>query len=295
MKELLGQDKSEFNVWFVPVQLDDAELSAAQFRVYAHLARRSNKGRAWPGIDSIASICVMHRETVIEAIKTLEKRGMIEVRRKSGSTNVYILTKQSSWVAPMLSTDQSDKPTSRKSGTRPVGNGERKVIQEGNLVPCVAVGDVVHIQADRIAAIFKRRKATPWSAKEVSAWKKLTNKGKRAFDEDELTMVERYYAEARKKADNYCRRDLFTFLNNYAGEVDRARSWCEKHPLPGFRRPTKTNPNIVLEPKLPPPDPEGEAKFLADFERVHHRLPYGYTREKGEIVKTNGATDERKN
>jgi hypothetical protein len=52
-------------------------------------------------------------------------------------------------------------------------------------------------QADRIAAIFKRRKTTPWSEKEVKAWKKLTKK--EPLHDDELTMVERYYAEARKK------------------------------------------------------------------------------------------------
>jgi len=76
--------------------------------------------------------------------------------------------------------------------------------------------------ADRLAGIFGRRSQTPWSEKEVAAFKKLE------FDERELSMLERYYRSERHKKENFCRRDLQTLLNNYAAEVDRARAFCDR-------------------------------------------------------------------
>lgn len=288
MKELLGQDKSEFNVWFVPVPLDDAGLSTAQFRIYAHLARRSNKekGCAWPGIDSMALICQVSRRGVIDSLQVLEKRGMIEVRRKPGKGNIYILTRQSSWVTDKLPTDRSSFCTGAKKTPVPVQNQERKVIQEGNLSPAGGGGEVINNQADRIATLFKRRKNTPWSPKEVTAWKKLTDKGKRPLDEDDLVLIEQYYLEARRKSDNYCRRDLYTFLNNFGGEVDRAREWCDKHPRPGKRkaRPIISDEDLVPLPPTPDMNDPGTIMFVEKFERQFHRLPAGWTREGEELV-----------
>jgi hypothetical protein len=48
------------------------------------------------------------------------------------------------------------------------------------------------------------------------------------IDPEDLDVVERYYRAESHKKENYCRRDLLTFLNNFPGEVDRARSWVEK-------------------------------------------------------------------
>ncbi len=71
-------------------------------------------------------------------------------------------------------------------------------------------------QSKRIADIFHRRHTTPWSEKEIKAYKKL---GK--IPEDTLSAVEAYY----KSDAQFLRRDLFTFLNNFSGEVDRAHAW----------------------------------------------------------------------
>jgi hypothetical protein len=142
--------------------------------------------------------------------------------------------------------------------------------------------------AVRIRAIFHRREATGFSPKEIKAFKRIEKK----IMEDDLAMVERCYkAQWPPNRDkNILRHDPFTFLNNYETEVDRALSWCEKHSLPGARKIRIKEP-LGTEIELPPPDPEAEAKFLAAFEQVHHRLPYGYERKDGEIVKTNGSHD----
>ena len=89
----------------------------------------------------------------------------------------------------------------------------------------------------RIAKLYRRRLTTPWSEKEVKAYKKLG-----IIEPDELTEVETYYARERKKGDQEGRhrRDLITFLNNFRGEVDRARATVNgQHWVPKDR----TNPN----------------------------------------------------
>ena len=68
--------------------------------------------------------------------------------------------------------------------------------------------------AKRIATIFKRRHTTAWNEKEIAAFKALGE-----IDLDDLTLLERYYASPAP----YLRHDLGTFLNNFAGEIDRAK------------------------------------------------------------------------
>ena len=75
--------------------------------------------------------------------------------------------------------------------------------------------------AARVGAIFGRKKTTLWSKEEIETFKGIT------FDLEDLALVEAYYRSETKKADNYCRRNLSTFLHNYPGEIDRARRWKE--------------------------------------------------------------------
>ena len=44
----LHHDQSEMNVLFVDSAVDDYPLSAEEFRIYAHIARRAGLGEAWP-------------------------------------------------------------------------------------------------------------------------------------------------------------------------------------------------------------------------------------------------------
>jgi hypothetical protein len=115
--------------------------------------------------------------------------------------------------------------------------------------------------AIRIAQLFKRRLTTHWSPKEERVMRRL--KKDRAFelfipdpssdqlegqwveDLSDLALIEKYYEFERKKGDKGIhRRDLATFLNNYGGEVDRARLWAEKFPalVRGVKRSPKPQP-----------------------------------------------------
>ncbi len=80
---------------------------------------------------------------------------------------------------------------------------------------------------DRIARLFNRRPLTPWSEKEVRRYRQLV-KDKVLTSVDDLDVIERYYVYQRKRENGIHRRDLYTFLNNFSGELDRARAWDEE-------------------------------------------------------------------
>ena len=73
-------------------------------------------------------------------------------------------------------------------------------------------------EAKRIHALFNRKETTAWSDKEIKVFKSL-----QPMNPEDLTLIERYYKAERAKPEGCHRRDLATFLNNYQGEVDRAR------------------------------------------------------------------------
>lgn len=101
-------------------------------------------------------------------------------------------------------------------------------------------------EAIRISKLFRRRLTTPWEEKEIKTFKRLM-----PIASADLDMLERYYAAERAKPNDkgIHRRDLPTFLNNFAGEIDRAR-------IAGFDKAhSKAGEN-----------PEGWKEFLADFE-----------------------------
>lgn len=76
----------------------------------------------------------------------------------------------------------------------------------------------------RIHVLFHRRPDTAWSDKEVKAYRAIGN-----IDLLDLGLVEVYYAAERAKGDDgKHRRDLLTFLNNFPGELDRARAKAPK-------------------------------------------------------------------
>lgn len=80
-------------------------------------------------------------------------------------------------------------------------------------------------QSRRVGAIAHRRKGSAWTAREVSAYKKL---GKIA--EEDLAAMERYYADnwPPESEKNILRHDLQTLLNNWPGELERATRWKPK-------------------------------------------------------------------
>jgi len=81
--------------------------------------------------------------------------------------------------------------------------------------------------AQRIATLYNRRLTTPWSVPEIKAFRALG-----IIADSDLETVEKYYAAERAKGETEGRhrRDLCTFLNNFSGELDRARAFSQSTP-----------------------------------------------------------------
>jgi hypothetical protein len=76
-------------------------------------------------------------------------------------------------------------------------------------------------EARRVGRLFNRRDGTAWAPKEVKEYKNLVKAGE--ITDENLTLLEGYYAAERSKEKGIHRRNLATFLNNFRGELDRAR------------------------------------------------------------------------
>lgn len=75
----------------------------------------------------------------------------------------------------------------------------------------------------RINKMFGRRDSTKWSKSELKSLAAIE-----PIQEDDFAVVEKHYRLAIPKEDDYRRHDLPTLLNNWNGEVDRARRFKPK-------------------------------------------------------------------
>jgi hypothetical protein len=77
---------------------------------------------------------------------------------------------------------------------------------------------------NRIGEWFGRRTSTAWSVKEAAALKAVDPSA------EELTEMEDYYTAPMQADKDYRRRDVLTLLNNWTGELDRARGRRDSDP-----------------------------------------------------------------
>ncbi len=116
----------------------------------------------------------------------------------------------------------------------------------------------------RFAAIMHRQPTTPWNEKkEIKNFRAMS----KTVREEDLQLVERYYKAnwPPRTSQNHLRHDLATLINNWQGEVDRARIWCDAHPV-------KPKPRVIIPIELPsnlPPlseeDRAASEKFLQQY------------------------------
>jgi hypothetical protein len=72
----------------------------------------------------------------------------------------------------------------------------------------------------RLGNLFKRRPTTRWNKSEIKSLKDVGE-----ISEEDLVLLETYYTARHKQGEDYRRRDLATLLNNFNGELDRARKY----------------------------------------------------------------------
>lgn len=126
---------------------------------------------------------------------------------------------------PSSATSKRDKPKEReKDMEKNTPNG----VQGGELLEFPSEKPAwtpTEIQR-RLNGLFRRKDSTQWSRGELKAFKDIGE-----ITEDDITRLERYYLAKIPEAKDYRRRDLSTLLNNFRGEVDRARNFRETSPV----------------------------------------------------------------
>lgn len=132
-------------------------------------------------------------------------------------------------VAPVNIVNKKKRPLAQVEGDEKAQekvNGEAvpppsRGVSEGKQSDMVPTTD----QSRRIAAVFHRKLTTAWTGGEIGAYRKMGT-----LSEEDLAAVETYYSTnwPPRRDVNILRHDILTFLNNYAGEIDRAKAALER-------------------------------------------------------------------
>ncbi len=128
-------------ICFISSQLDDYGLSAAQFRVYCHVARRSDPSQScFESVEHMAAVCRLEAGTVRRALQALTLRRLLHAVPRSGETTLYQPALPLFWE-PLPAREYQPLPkghgTPRSPGHRPQGRPPLR--PQGN--PSVTAGD----------------------------------------------------------------------------------------------------------------------------------------------------------
>ena len=96
------------SVAFIHNVLDEHGLDSYEFRLYAHIVRRTGgkpEGVCFASLRKTAEICKMSMRKAQDAIKVLIKANLITQTKRRGRTDEYRVTPVSNWV----SKDQLDE------------------------------------------------------------------------------------------------------------------------------------------------------------------------------------------
>lgn len=113
--EIIEQPKSSAkpnsfpsSVAFIHNVLDEYGLDPYEFRLYAHIVRRTGgktEGVCFASLRKTAEICKMSMRKAQQAIKVLIQANLVTQNKRRGRTDEYRVTPVSDWV----SKDQLDK------------------------------------------------------------------------------------------------------------------------------------------------------------------------------------------
>ncbi|MHC5778537.1 helix-turn-helix domain-containing protein [Nostoc sp.] len=96
------------SVAFIHNVLDEYGLDSYEFRLYAHIVRRTGgkpEGVCFASLRKTAEICKMSMRKAQQAIKVLIKANLVTQTKRTGRTDEYRVTPVSNWV----SKDQLDQ------------------------------------------------------------------------------------------------------------------------------------------------------------------------------------------
>lgn len=200
--------------------VNELHLKGSELCVYAIIYGFTQDGDNWfEGTRQyLAEFTGISRTAVDGVLSRLQEKGLIEKKeifRNGVKFNNYK-------VAPL---QETCTPPSKKlvHPLQETWHHNIEINKRDNILPLYspkgdAAGAAVFAEAKRrINRLFNRRETTAWTEKETRQLKAIA---KRAGVLDEIAEIEALYNSGYK----YRRRDIITFLNNFSGELDRARN-----------------------------------------------------------------------
>ena len=91
---------STFSIAFIHNLLDEYELDPYEFRLYAHIVRRTGgkpEGVCFSSLRKIAGICKMSMRKAQQAMKVLIKANLVTQNKRTGRTDEYKVTLFNAW------------------------------------------------------------------------------------------------------------------------------------------------------------------------------------------------------
>lgn len=185
---------------------------------------------AWVAIVQVASRCEPRGTLLRDGAEPHDSTSLSRMTRipaKVIQEMLTVCTNECKWLEISEAQEGAEKPQEGATIPHPTDeerNGtERTERKERNRTetPLSPLGM-------KIGSWFNRRSDTKWTEKELKALKDVEAL---QTPEDEGQLLESYYLSN----DPYKRRDIITLLNNWNGEIDRARGW-------------KANPNPNAKP-----------------------------------------------
>lgn len=184
------------------------------FRFWSWCDDHLKSGHA-PNVTSVTLDLLLNHDGFASA---LLKTGWL--RDRNGSIEVPNFERHLSQSAKnrSLAADRQRQNRSRKSN----GESVTQALPEKRREECIKPLTPLQI---RIGKLLGRRETTKWSKKELAALREIGTP-----HEDDLAMIEDFYGAIIPKDRDYRRTALQTLLNNWNGEVDKARLWKSENP-----------------------------------------------------------------
>jgi hypothetical protein len=97
-KSVTAKQYGQATKFQVGSEIDQAGLSAIEFRIYAHLVRRADRnGECFPSLSDICQYCKCEKKTAIKAIEVLETRKFIACQKRFHKPTLYQLRPAQDW------------------------------------------------------------------------------------------------------------------------------------------------------------------------------------------------------
>jgi hypothetical protein len=185
---------------------------------------------AWPGIERLARLTRRSRRAVYRAIGTLRRLGVLEII-KGGAARFGSPGDLYKFRSPVMESVEVFAASGKSAASgKCAASGTKSVplvalkLPEGTIEGEEVADDEL---LARCRALFRMRPTRKLDTAQERAWRKAVPMVAET-EADEWIQMEAYYTADLPRREDFRRKDLATLLNNWSGELTRARDWCRK-------------------------------------------------------------------